>query len=377
MDGLATLSAARRMVIKIGSALLVDARSGELNSDWLAAICQEIAQMNASGVQTVLVSSGAIALGRNALGLSAKPLTLAQKQACAATGQTILTRAYADAMRPFNLTTAQALLTLGDTESRRRWLNARETLNTLLGLGIVPIINENDTVATDEIRYGDNDRLAARTAQMVGADVLILLSDIDGLYTADPRVNSGAKHIATVTEITPEIMAMGGGVNTGAAVGSGGMATKLAAAQIATSAGCHMCVMDGSGLAPMSRLKAGARSTWFAASDAPQNARRRWIGGTLDIKGSVTVDAGAVRALRSGKSLLAAGVGGTSGDFKKGDAISIVDSDGTEIARGLIAYDAKDARSISGKKSAEISSILGYENGAALVHRDNLVVTHL
>jgi glutamate 5-kinase len=377
MSALDTFAQSRRVVIKIGSALLVDAASGALNAAWLSAICEDIAKLSKEGKQVLLVSSGAIALGRGALGLATTSLSLPQKQACAAAGQTILTRAYADAMRPLGLTTAQALLTLGDTENRRRWLNARATLTTLLELGIIPIINENDTVATDEIRYGDNDRLAARTAQMISADSLILLSDIDGLYTQDPRTNPEAEHLPFIAEITPDVIAMGGGVNTAAGVGSGGMATKLVAAQIAAAAGCHMCVMDGTQPAPISRLRAGAKCTWFAAAEAPQNARRRWIGGTLDIKGTLSLDAGAVRALSRGKSLLAAGVSAVSGAFKKGDTVSLISPEGLEVARGLISYDAEETQAILGKNSAEISAVLGYDNGAALVHRDNLVVTGL
>jgi glutamate 5-kinase len=363
--------------VKIGSAILVDGKTGQLNTDWLNAICKDIATLKSDGKQLIIVSSGAVALGRQALGLGAKPLTLPQKQACAATGQTILTRAYAEAMKPFDIQTAQALLTLEDTENRRRWLNARGTLETLLSLSIIPIINENDTVATDEIRYGDNDRLAARTAQMVGADALILLSDIDGLYTKDPRQNADAKHLPEITDLTPKIMAMGGGVNAEAGFGSGGMATKLAAAQIATAAGCHMCVMDGTDSAPLSRLKSGAKCTWFLASDLPQNARRRWIAGALDIKGTLTLDAGAQKALAKGKSLLAAGVTKITGEFKKGDAVTLISETGSELARGLISYDVADARDIMGHHSREIEARLGYSNGAALVHRDNLVVTEL
>ena len=377
MHTLSTLSHAKRVVIKIGSAILVDGETGQLNMAWLEAICKDIAKLRAQDKDVILVSSGAVALGRHALGLNAKSLTLPQKQACAATGQTVLTRAYADAMKPHVITTAQALLTLADTEDRRRWLNARATIETLLSLSIVPIINENDTVATDEIRYGDNDRLAARTAQMISADTLILLSDIDGLYTQDPRVTSGAKHLAEITDITDDILAMGGGVNEGAGVGSGGMATKLAAAQIATAAGCHMCVMNGAELAPISRLLNAAKCTWFLAADIPQNARRRWIGGALDIKGMLTLDAGAARALGTGKSLLAAGVTAITGTFKKGDAVTLITEDGTELARGLISYDAADTQLILGRQSSEIETILGFDNGAPLVHRDNLVVTKL
>lgn len=375
MHRLSTLKDTKRVVIKIGSAILVDQKTGQLNTDWLAAICNDIATLKSQNKDVIIVSSGAVALGRHTLGLMANPLSLTQKQACAATGQTVLTRAYADAMKPHNVTTAQALLTLDDTENRRRWLNARETLETLLALSIVPIINENDTVATDEIRYGDNDRLAARTAQMVSADTLILLSDIDGLYTQDPRLNSDAKHLAEITELTSEIMAMGGGVNSGAGMGSGGMATKLSAAQIATAAGCHMCVMNGAASAPITRMKEGAKCTWFLAADIPQNARRRWIGGALDIKGSLTLDDGAIVALGQGKSLLAAGVIAVSGTFKKGDAVKLISGNGTELARGLVSYDASDAHKIMGRQSSDIITLLGYDNGASLVHRDNLVVS--
>ncbi len=375
MHGLSTLKGAKRVVIKIGSAILVDQNSGQLNTDWLSALCKDVADLKAQNKDVILVSSGAVALGRHALGLTTKPLTLSQKQACAATGQTILTRAYADSMKPYDMMTAQALLTLEDTENRRRWLNARETLETLLSLSIVPIINENDTVATDEIRYGDNDRLAARTAQMVSADTLILLSDIDGLYTADPRRNSAAKHLPEIAELSSEIMAMGGGVNTGAGLGSGGMATKLLAAQIATAAGCHMCVMDGADNTPITRLNSGAKCTWFLATDRPQNARRRWIGGALDTKGTLTLDAGAVRALAQDKSLLAAGVIKIAGTFKKGDAVKLISETGAELARGLVSYDSKDARKIMGRQSNEIEGLLGFDNGASLVHRDNLVAS--
>ena len=377
MHELNALSKAKRVVIKIGSAILVDADTGDLNREWLSAICKDIADVMAQDKDVIVVSSGAIAIGRQTLGLTGNPLTLPQKQACAATGQTILTRAYADCMKDYGVTTAQALVTLGDTENRRRWLNARATLDTLISLHILPILNENDTVATDEIRYGDNDRLAARAAQMVGADTLILLSDIDGLYTEDPRANPNAKHLPEISELTPDIMAMGGGVNKGAGVGSGGMATKLAAAQIATSAGCHMCVMDGTEKAPLTRLKSGAKCTWFLAADEPQNAWRRWIGGALDVKGTLTLDAGAARALHKGNSLLPAGVIKISGDFRKGDIVRFISVDGTELARGLSSYDSEDAHAIMGQQSDDIESILGFNNGPSLVHRNNLVVTEL
>jgi glutamate 5-kinase len=370
----ASLKTARRLVIKIGSAILIDSETGQLRGDWLESLSANIARLKESGKDIVIVSSGAIALGRTRLGLSGRSLSLTEKQACAAAGQSLLTRAYERALDTHGIITAQALLTLNDTENRRRWLNARSTLKTLLRLGAIPIINENDTVATDEIRYGDNDRLAARAAQMLGADTLILLSDIDGLYTADPRNDDTAKHLPLISELTDEIMAMGGGVNASAAVGSGGMATKLAAAKIATQAGCRMCIMDGRANSPLSRLQNGDRASWFEAESNPKKARSQWIGGTLKPSGTLTIDAGAAQALSQGKSLLAAGVIKTSGAFRKGDAVSIVSETEVELARGLIAYDAEDAEEILGLNSGDIVGRLGYDNGAALIHRDNLVM---
>ena len=277
-------------------------------------------------------------------------------------------------MAQFGLHAAQALLTLTDTEDRRHWLNARSTLETLLSLNTVPVINENDTVATDEIRYGDNDRLAARTAQMVGADGLLLLSDIDGLYTSDPRTNKTARHLPQIDSLTPDIFAMGTGANTNRAVGTGGMATKLAAAQIATQAGCDMIIMDGGAPSPFSRLENGERSTLFSATTNPKNARAQWIIGSPKPKGRLQVDDGAIKALKNGKSLLAAGVTQLKGSFSKGDAVAICDREGGEIARGLSNYDSRNALQIIGQKSDKIEDILGYTNGPALIHRDNLVM---
>jgi len=368
------LSNSKRIVIKIGSALLVEADNGALKDRWLEKLCQDIAALRASSKEIIIVSSGAIALGRARLNLLGRSLSLAEKQASAAAGQSLLTRAYEQALDKHGIATAQALLTLYDTEDRRRWLNARSTLETLLSLGAIPIINENDTVATDEIKYGDNDRLAARTAQMLAADTLILLSDIDGLYSTDPRINKEATYMPNVTEITDEIMSMGGGENSQAAVGSGGMATKLAAAKIATQAGCRMRIMDGREHSPLSRLMEGERCTWFEPQNNPRTARQQWIGGTLKTRGSLTVDEGAAKALTKGKSLLAAGVASLDGDFRKGDAVSILTKQGQEIARGLISYDAPEAQKILGKNSGDIISILGYDNGSALIHRDNLVM---
>jgi glutamate 5-kinase len=364
----------RRLVIKIGSALLIEGQTYSLREDWLHSICREIGERHNLGLETLIVSSGAIALGRSRLGLIGQKLSLAEKQACAATGQSLLTQAYDKALSVQGLQAAQALFTLTDTEDRRKWLNARSTLDTLITLGAVPIINENDTVSTEEIRYGDNDRLAARTAQMVGADGLLLLSDIDGLYTADPRQDSAAKHLPLIEVLTPEIMSMGGGVNQNAAVGSGGMATKLAAAQIATQAGCEMLIMDGHSPSPISRLTQGERHTRFNAATDPKNARAQWIAGSLKPKGRLYLDDGAVRALKNGKSLLSAGVSRITGTFEKGDAVSILNSNGSEIARGLISYSQSDASQIIGLNSTEILDVLGFDNGAALVHRDNLVM---
>lgn len=371
---MATLETSNRLIIKIGSAILVNSDTGSLRQDWLDSLSQDISSLKQAGKDIVIVSSGAIALGRARLNLLGRKLSLAEKQACAAAGQSLLTQAYEHALGAHNIITAQALLTLNDTEDRRRWLNARSTLETLLTLGAIPIINENDTVATDEIRYGDNDRLAARTAQMLGADTLILLSDIDGLYTADPRRDETAEHLPIIPELTDDIMAMGGGVNSEAALGSGGMATKLAAAKIAVKAGCQMCIMDGRDKNPLKRLQNGERSSWFQAESNPKKARQQWIGGALKPRGSLIIDAGAAAALKKGKSLLAAGVKTLSGDFYKGDAVSVCDKDGTEIARGLAAYDADEASQILGLKSRDIQSVLGYDNGAALIHRDNLVM---
>jgi glutamate 5-kinase len=364
----------KRLVIKIGSAILIEEKSYQLRQDWLNKICSEIADRKAQNLETLIVSSGAIALGRARLGLINQSLSLAEKQACAAAGQSLLTQAYDQALGQQNLIAAQALLTLNDTEDRRKWLNARSTLETLLTLGTIPIINENDTVATDEIRYGDNDRLAARAAQMVGADGLLLLSDIDGLYSSDPRQNNNAMHYPIIERLTPEIMAMGGEPNPEAGVGSGGMVTKLAAAQIATEAGCEMIIMDGAEAAPLTRLVKGERHTRFLADTNPRKARAQWISGSLKPKGILHLDAGAVTALKKGKSLLAAGVTRIEGTFQKGDAVSVYGPNGQEIARGLMSYGSDNGEKIIGLHSDKIEAVLGYTNGSALIHRDNLVM---
>lgn len=370
------LTTARRVVVKVGSALLVDPAAGQANHSWLASMAADVARMRARGQQVLIVSSGSVALGRQRLGLGRRALTLPEKQAAAAAGQSLLMRAWEQAFEPHALTTAQILLTRDDTETRRRWLNARATVETLLELGATPVINENDTVVTEEIRYGDNDRLAARVAQMIGADMLVLLSDIDGLYTADPRSNPSAQHIPVVHEITPEIDAMAGGANSGAGVGTGGMATKLIAARIAGGAGCATLITIGSGEAPLRAAEEGARSTLFEPSTTPAAAYKQWIAGSLAPQGRVTVDAGAERALRSGKSLLPAGVRAVEGRFEKGDAVAIVGEDGREFARGLVRYDAAETEQVQGVKSSQIEAILGYSGGPTLIHADDLALIH-
>ena len=364
---------AKIIIVKIGSALLVDHQTGELREAWLSGVAANIAQLRAAGSDVMIVSSGAIALGRGKLGLRRRKLTLSEKQACAAVGQAALTRAYEDALAPHDLITAQALLTLTDTEDRARWINASRTLRELLKLGAVPIINENDTVATDEIRYGDNDRLAARAAQMIGADVLILLSDIDGLYTADPRINKGAKHIAKIDSLTPDIMAMGGDPNSSAAVGTGGMATKLLAADIAVKAGCHLIITSGETASPIRALTDGARASWFVADADPASARKQWISGSLKSHGQLHIDDGALKALQNGKSLLPAGATALDGTFNAGDAVTVIHK-GHAVAKGLAGYSHTEAAQILGLKSGDISAALGYSHGAALIHRDNLVI---
>lgn len=362
----------RRVVIKIGSALLVDRATG-LKKAWLDAMCADIAALRARGVDVLVVSSGAIALGRTVLKLPPGALKLEESQAAAAVGQIALARAWSESLSTDAIVAGQVLLTLGDTEERRRYLNARATINQLLKLGAVPIINENDTVATTEIRYGDNDRLAARVATMVGADLLVLLSDIDGLYTAPPHLDPDARFLDTIAEITPEIEAMAGGA--ASELSRGGMRTKIDAGKIATTAGCAMIIASGKPDHPLAAIEDGARSSWFAPSGSPVTARKTWIAGQLLPAGTLSIDAGAEDALRSGKSLLPAGVRDVKGTFSRGDTIAIVGGAGREIARGLAGYDADEARQIAGKKSADIAAILGYAGRAAMVHRDDLVMT--
>ena len=367
------LSKARRVVVKIGSTLLVDDASGTLRRDWLDALADDVAALRADGKDMMIVSSGAIAAGRRRLGLPAgRKLKLEEQQASAASGQIDLAHAYQETLARRRIAAAQVLLTLADTEERRRYLNARNTLDTLLRLGAVPVINENDTVATAEIRYGDNDRLAGRVAAMTSADVLVLLSDIDGLYTADPRVDPEADFVPEVKVITPEIEAMAGAASPGD--GSGGMITKLIAAKNAVAAGCHMVIADGRCLNPLAAIVDGARCTWFVAAKNPRTARKQWIAGSLKPAGSLSLDAGALAALAAGKSLLPAGVTGVHGSFERGDAVALVGPDGTEAARGLCAYSSAEAKRIAGHKSREIERLLGYRGREEMIHRDDLVV---
>lgn len=361
-----------RIVVKIGSSLLVDRETGRLNSVWLDALADDLVALAAGNRDVLVVSSGAISLGRYALGLGGRPLRLDEGQAAAAVGQVALARAWAKAFGDRGLTAGQILLTLGDTEERRRYLNARSTITTLLKFKAVPVINENDTVATTEIRYGDNDRLAARVATMVSADLLVLLSDVDGLYSAPPNENRDAEFIELVDRVTPEIEAMAG--SAGTALSSGGMRTKVEAARIATAGGATMIIAGGHRLHPLAAISAGGRSTWFLADTKPATARKKWISGHLEVSGAVVVDAGAVRALRNGKSLLPAGVISVEGRFQRGDAVRIVGPENEEIGRGLVAFDADEADRIRGRNSTEIETVLGYAGRPEMVHRDDMVI---
>lgn len=365
------LAKAKRVVIKVGSALLVDQKTGAVKASWLSSLVDDVADLRVAGADVILVSSGAIALGRRALGFPKGNLKLEQSQAAAAVGQISLAQAWSEALRLKNIVAAQILVTLTDTEERRRYLNARATLSTLLAQGAVPVINENDTVATSEIRYGDNDRLAARVASMMSADVLVLLSDIDGLYSAPPD-QKGAKFIPELREITPEVEAMAGKPISG--LGSGGMITKIEAGKIALSAGCNMVIASGHELSPLKRINQGARCTWFLAEASALQSRKRWIAGTLQPSGHLVVDDGAKAALIKGKSLLPAGVKNVTGTFSRGDTVSIVTADGLEFARGLVAHDAADAKRIVGLKSADVQKLLGSECDDEIIHRDDLVM---
>lgn len=368
-----SLAEAKRLVVKIGSTLLVDEKSGDIRRAWLDSLADDVARLKSQGIEVLVVSSGAIAVGRRHLGLTAKALRLEEKQAAAATGQIRLAHAYQATLARHDITVAQILLTPDDTEERRRHLNARATIDQLLKLGAVPVINENDTVATDEIRFGDNDRLAARVAQMMSADTLVLLSDIDGLYTADPRRAAKARHVARVSEISPEIEAMAGAAPAG--YSSGGMVTKIAAAKIALAAGCRMAIALGTRPHPLRALAEGALCTWFIPTAGPRTARKRWIAGSLKPVGALVVDSGACAALAAGKSLLPAGVRAVEGDFLRGDPVVVRDGDGHEVARGLSAYSSADARRIKGHKSREIEAILGYRGRDEMIHRDDLALS--
>ena len=362
--------AAQRLVIKIGSALLVDRATG-LRQGWLSALALDVAEAKVRGTDVVLVSSGSIALGRKVLGLPDGALTLEQSQAAAAVGQIRLARAYEEGLAPHGITTGQVLVTLEDTEDRRRYLNSRATMETLLGLGVVPIVNENDTVATDEIRFGDNDRLAAQIAVTVGADQLILLSDVDGFYSANPKEDPTATRFDLVGKITPEIEAMAGDPISG--LSKGGMKTKLLAAKTAVAGGCAMAIMEGSVLRPLKALAEGAARTWFVAHGDPQAARKRWIN-AMKPKGQLRLDAGAVKALEAGKSLLPAGVTEVTGTFGRGEPVAILSPEGVVLGKGLVRYTSAEARAIAGHRSGDIEAILGYQGRAALVHRDDMVV---
>ena len=364
------LNSARRLVVKIGSALLVDRVTG-LRGDWLRGLAEDVAAARARGTDVILVSSGSIALGRRVLGLPEGALPLEQSQAAAAVGQIRLARAYEEVLAPHGLKAAQVLVTLEDTENRRRYLNSRATMETLLSLGVIPIVNENDTVATDEIRFGDNDRLAAQIAVTSGADQLLLLSDVDGFYSANPKEDPSAVRFDVVDHITPEIEAMAGDPISG--LSKGGMKTKLMAAKTAVAGGCAMAIMEGSTYRPLSALAKGANRTWFVPAGDPQHARKRWIA-AMKPRGTVQLDAGAVAALKAGKSLLPAGVIHVIGTFGRGEPIKITDPDGAELAKGLTRYTSEEARAIAGHRSQEIEAILGYPGRAALVHRDDMAV---
>jgi len=367
------LHRARRIVVKIGSSLVVDAQTRAPAAEWLTALAEDLARLRAEGRQVIVVSSGAVALGRGRLGLT-RNARLDEKQAAAAVGQSLLMQAWETAFRPVDLTPAQVLLTRDDTERRRRWLNARATLEALLKLGAVPVVNENDTVATEEIRYGDNDRLAARTAQLVRADLLVLLSDVDGLYTADPRRDPKAEHLPLIEALTPDILAAAGGANAQAAVGTGGMATKLEAARIARSAGCATLIVSGLKSHPLQGLLDGDRATLITAPASPLQAYKSWIAGSLEPAGALAIDAGAATALAGGRSLLASGVQRIDGRFDRGDCVRVVGLDGGSLGVGLAAYAADEMDRIRGKHSGEIEGLVGYKGPGVAIHRDDLVL---
>ena len=368
---MATLSDAKRLVVKIGSALLVDRDTGALRQDWLAGLAADVAWLTGQGCQVVLVSSGSIALGRGVLGLPPTDLALEQSQAAAAVGQIRLARAYEEALAPHGITTAQVLMTLEDSRDRRRYLNSRATLEQLLSLGAVPIVNENDTVATDEIRFGDNDRLAAQIAATIGADQLVLLSDVDGFYSANPADDPTARRYDVIDQITSEIEEQAG--DAGSGLSKGGMKTKLMAAKTATAAGCAMAICHGAAMRPLQALEQGANATWFTATLDPASARKRWIA-AMKPQGTIALDAGAVAALARGNSLLPAGVHAVTGAFGRGDPVALTDTEGHQLGLGLTRYTAEETRKIKGHHSAEIETLLGYPGRAALIHRDDMAL---
>jgi glutamate 5-kinase len=367
---LAALTSAKRLVVKIGSALLVDQTTG-LRSDWLRSLAADVAAIRARGTDVILVSSGSIALGRGVLGLPRTELPLEQSQAAAAVGQIRLARAYEEALAPHGITTAQVLVTLEDSEDRRRYLNSRATMETLLSLDVTPIVNENDTVATDEIRYGDNDRLAAQVAVTIGADCLVLLSDVDGFYTDNPNTNVAAQHYDIIDKITPEIESQAG--DAGSGLSKGGMKTKLMAAKLATDAGCRMAIALGTPLNPLKKLDDGGRCTWFTAQTNPQAARKRWIA-AMKSHGDITVDDGAQTALKSGRSLLPIGITATAGTYQRGDPVAIVTARGERIGLGLSRYSSDEAQAIKGLRSQDVADVLGYEGRGVFIHRDDMVI---
>ena len=368
---MATISQAKRIVVKIGSALLVDAKTGLLRQEWLASLAKDVADFRARGTDIVIVSSGSIALGRAVLRLGGTDLTLEQSQAAAAVGQIQLARAYEQHLAPYGVTTGQVLLTLEDSADRRRYLNSRATLGQLLKFGVVPIVNENDTVATDEIRYGDNDRLAAQIAVTAGADNLVLLSDVDGFYSGNPKIDPSATRFEVIKEVTTEIEAMASDATSG--MSKGGMITKLMAAKMAMGAGCAMAITLGSPNNPLKKLENGSAATWFLPSEDPKTARKRWIS-SLKPQGTVTVDEGAIEALLSGKSLLPAGVLSIDGIFARGELVRILSKDGTTFGCGLIAFDSFEAIRILGCHTKDIEEILGYASRGSLIHRDDMVL---
>ncbi|MBP02052.1 MAG: glutamate 5-kinase [Rhodospirillaceae bacterium] len=365
---------AKRVVIKIGSTLLVDQVTGDLHMQWLRSLGDEIADMRSHGKDVVIVTSGAVAIGRTILNLKNRSLKLEEKQAAAAAGQLRLIESYQTALETHGLTVAQILLTAEDTEDRRRYINARVTLDTLLRLGSVPVINENDTVATQEIRFGDNDQLASRVSAMIGADICILLSDVDGLYTDDPAIKVDAEHIPFIYEMSEKIRAMGGAANQSHTYSTGGMATKLIAAETCMNAGCHMIIAYGKSHSPISTLEKGARCSWFISKAEPVAARKNWISGTLNPNGTIVIDIGAEKALHNGKSLLPAGITNVTGIFERGDAVVIINSDGRAIGKGLSALKASDIKQVMGKRSSTMEGVLGYTGRAEIIHRDDLVL---